>query len=299
MRPPRQPLPRLKEVAGRGGAIVLTRRGCDKRSPAEAAKMDADPQELLEQGFVILRRAVSGGELARMRESCERLLDRQKETWRRERQPGDPPGGEWELAGQPRVSIDKVVDESTAHVVDFCLGETTMGVSRRLMGAPVACPGMLAMLCSPPVGMGRTRWHRDITPPSLAPLCGLQQDMLANGPALLQWNVALYDDDVLWVVPGSHRRRNTGAENAQWRFRRLGADAGKHPGRARGRRRRRLQQHDPALGQQLHSPAAPHPPPRVPLLRKPHLPLLRRARLGPRVRRPALPGVAEAVRALR
>ena len=180
--------------------------------------MDPHPQELLDQGFVILRGVVPGGELPNMRESCERLLERQKEIWRRERQPGDPPGGEWELARQPRVSIDKVVDESTAHVVDFCLGEATMGASRRLMGAPVASPGMLAMLCSPPIGMGRTRWHRDITPPSLAPLCGLQQDMLANGPALVQWNVALYDDDVLWVVPGSHRRPNTEAENAQWRF---------------------------------------------------------------------------------
>ena len=114
--------------------------------------MDIDRQELLEQGFVILRGVVPGGELSRMRESCERLLERQKEIWRQERNPGDPPGGEWELAKQPRVSIDKVVDESTAHVVDFCLGETTMGVSRQLLGAPAASPGMLAMLCSPRSG---------------------------------------------------------------------------------------------------------------------------------------------------
>ena len=88
--------------------------------------MDPDPQELLEQGFVILRGTVPGNELSRMRDSCERLLERQKEIWKRERRPGDPPGGEWELARQPRVSIDKAVDESTAHVVDFCLGETTV-----------------------------------------------------------------------------------------------------------------------------------------------------------------------------
>ena len=180
--------------------------------------MNVDPQELLERGYVILRGVVPPSELERMRASCERLLERQKEVWRQERNPGDPPAGEWQLAKQPRVMMNTVVDESTAHVIDFCLGETTMGLSQQLLGAPVACPGMLAMLCSPPIGMGRTRWHRDITPPSLAPLCGLQQDMLANGPALIQWNVALYDDDVLWVVPGSHRRRNTQAENAQWYF---------------------------------------------------------------------------------
>ena len=29
----------------------------------------------------------------------------------------------------------------------------------------------------------------------------------------MQWNIALYDDNVLWVVPGSHRRLNTDVEN--------------------------------------------------------------------------------------
>lgn len=180
--------------------------------------VNVDQQELVENGFVIVRGAVPADQLARMRASCEQMLQRQKEIWRRERGPHDPPCGEWELAKQPRVHMPSVVDESTAHVIDFCLGPSTMGVSQQLLGAPIACPGMLAMLCSPPIGMGRTRWHRDITPPSLAPLCGLQQDFLDNGPALVQWNVALYDDDVLWVVPGSHRRRNTEAENAQWYF---------------------------------------------------------------------------------
>jgi len=32
---------------------------------------------------------------------------------------------------------------------------------------------------------------------------------------VIQWNVPLYDDSVLWVVPGSHRRPNTQAENKQ------------------------------------------------------------------------------------
>ena len=36
--------------------------------------------------------------------------------------------------------------------------------------------------------------------------------MLANAPGYVQWNIPLYDDDVLWVVPGSHRRANTAEE---------------------------------------------------------------------------------------
>ncbi|MCZ6677873.1 MAG: hypothetical protein O7E52_11555, partial [Candidatus Poribacteria bacterium] len=31
----------------------------------------------------------------------------------------------------------------------------------------------------------------------------------------LQWNIPLYDDDVFWAIPGSHRRLNTDAENQQ------------------------------------------------------------------------------------
>jgi hypothetical protein len=31
----------------------------------------------------------------------------------------------------------------------------------------------------------------------------------------MHWNVALYDDEVLWVVPGSHLRPNTDEENRQ------------------------------------------------------------------------------------
>ena len=39
--------------------------------------------------------------------------------------------------------------------------------------------------------------------------------MLANGPGSVQWNIPLYDDDVLWIVPGSHRRLNTARENQE------------------------------------------------------------------------------------
>ena len=62
---------------------------------------------------------------------------------------------------------------------------------------------------------GPSGWHRDIEPNRDGPLSGLQADMAANGVGTVQWNIALYDDDVLWIVPGSHRRRNTDAEIAR------------------------------------------------------------------------------------
>ena len=36
-----------------------------------------------------------------------------------------------------------------------------------------------------------------------------------GGARYVQWNMALYDDEVLWVVPYSHNRLNTAKENAQ------------------------------------------------------------------------------------
>jgi len=48
-----------------------------------------------------------------------------------------------------------------------------------------------------------------MSPPNEGPSQGLQEDFMANGPAVLQMNIAVYDDKVLWVVPGSHKRPNT------------------------------------------------------------------------------------------
>ena len=45
----------------------------------------------------------------------------------------------------------------------------------------------------------------------MAPLSSLQNDLLANLPGSVQWNIALYPDSVLWVSPASHRRPDTGA----------------------------------------------------------------------------------------
>jgi ectoine hydroxylase-related dioxygenase (phytanoyl-CoA dioxygenase family) len=41
------------------------------------------------------------------------------------------------------------------------------------------------------------------------------EDILSGGARYIQWNMALYDDEVLFVVPGSHVCPNTAEENAQ------------------------------------------------------------------------------------
>ena len=71
-------------------------------------------------------------------------------------------------------------------------------------------------MCSPvrDHGTGGHRgWHRDLYPPFSAPVQAYAEDILENGPRYVQWNIPLYDDDVLWVMPGSHNRLNTAEEN--------------------------------------------------------------------------------------
>ena len=177
--------------------------------------MQVDQQQFLDDGYVIIRECIPADMLDQLRASFETLVERQKAIWASEAGPGDPPGGHWETSGQPRLWYDQVVDEDTADTIDFTLHESTMGVARRLMRCEDAATVCFFLMCSPVRDHGPASWHRDIHPVDQAPLTGLQRDLLENAPGGIQWNVPLYDDSVLWVVPGSHRRPNTQAENEQ------------------------------------------------------------------------------------
>ena len=177
--------------------------------------MKVDPQQFIENGYVIVRDCVPPGQLDELRDSFEVLVDRQRAIWRREREPNDPPGGVWDTHKQPRVIFDTVVDEPTSNTIEFCLHENTMGVARQLMRAPDVGVRQMAIMCNPVSDHGPWRWHRDASPVKNPPVEGLAMDMIENGPGYVQWNIPLYDDNVLWVVPGSHRRANTKEEELQ------------------------------------------------------------------------------------
>jgi len=176
--------------------------------------MKVSRDQLLEDGYLILREVIPPAQLDGLRANVETLIDRQRVIWARNRKPEDPPGGLWETHKQPRVMFDQVVDPATSDVIDFFRHENTLGVSEQLVRGREAAPIVLWVMCSPPArDYGPDVWHRDIGPHKEPPLRGLQSDLLENGPGVVQWNVPLYDDDVLWVVPGSHRRVNSEEEN--------------------------------------------------------------------------------------
>ena len=179
--------------------------------------MEIDRKQFMEQGYLVLREIIPPERLEQLRADFETLVDRQRRVWAQERGPDDPPGGAWDTLPQPRLSpYNLLIDEETASTVEVWLQENTLGVSRQLFSEPeaVGMAGMMLM-CSPVRDHGPARWHRDVHPIDMAPLSGLQNDLLENGPKYLQWNIPLYDDDVLWVVPGSHRRVNTETEDRE------------------------------------------------------------------------------------
>ncbi|MCC7264590.1 MAG: phytanoyl-CoA dioxygenase family protein [Candidatus Latescibacteria bacterium] len=177
--------------------------------------MEVDPQFFRQHGYVVLRNVVPPAQLAGLRDCFETLVDKQRQVWAQRRGPNDPPGGVWETSAQPRLLFNEVIDTPTAAAADFCLHDHTLGVSRRLMGTPEAALTAMFLMCNPVRDHGPAAWHRDVGPGHPAPIDGLTEYIRLFGPAYVQWNIALWEDSVLWVVPGSHLRRNTEAEARQ------------------------------------------------------------------------------------
>ena len=180
--------------------------------------MKVDRDRFLEEGYLILRNVIPPDRLEALRESHELMVDRQRVIWAQNRGPDDPPGGAWETAGQPRLHLQgmrKQIDERTVETLELWQHENLQGVSSELMGVEDAGVTEMMMMCNPVSDRGPARWHRDYHPLNWAPVEGYADDIIENGPRYVQWNIPLYDDDVLWVVPGSHSRITTKEEDEQ------------------------------------------------------------------------------------
>jgi hypothetical protein len=180
--------------------------------------MQLNRDQFLAEGYLILRGVVPPDRLESLRAESEEMVELQRAIWAAERGVDDPPGGAWETSAQPRLQLSRtpeLVDEQTAGFAEFWLHENTLGVSSELLAMPHAANTEMMMMCSPVSDRGPAAWHRDIHPFDTAPLQGYLDDIAENGPRYVQWNIPLYDDDVLWVVPGSHLRLNTEEEQRQ------------------------------------------------------------------------------------
>ena len=180
--------------------------------------MKLNRDEFLETGYLIVKEAVPRDKLERVRQAYETLVDHQRENWKAERAENDPPGGVWETAPQPRLQLSRQplvnqIDQETAPAVEVWLEENIHGVSTELLDVADGTGTEMMMMCNPIRDHGPAKWHRDHHPIDTAPLQGYIDDILEGGPRYVQWNIPLYDDSVLWVIPGSHLRLNTPEEN--------------------------------------------------------------------------------------
>lgn len=180
--------------------------------------MKLNRDEFLATGYLIVEKAVPRDKLDRVRQAYETLVNRQRENWKAERTENDPLGGVWETAPQPRLQLSRPplvsqIDRETAPAVEVWLEENIHGVSTELLGIADGAVTEMMMMCNPVRDRGPAKWHRDLHPIDTAPLQGYIDDIREGGPRYVQWNIPLYDDSVLWVVPGSHLRLNTPEEN--------------------------------------------------------------------------------------
>ena len=182
---------------------------------SEKYVMQIDRKKFTEEGYNILSNVVPPNQLESLRHNIEHMVNQRKEISAQQRTPHEPEGGSWQASAQPRLQFDADCDTSSSAAIEFLLHENTLGVSKRLIKAKHVVPHQFSCLCSGSYDAGPMRWHRDIGPGEPAPLRGMISNMEHHGPSYLQWNIALYDDNVLWIVPGSHRQTNTDQVNHQ------------------------------------------------------------------------------------
>jgi len=177
--------------------------------------MENKRAQLQSNGYVILRQVVAPEQLDQLRSDIETVVKGQRVS--------DPA---WDTTSQPRASIVNHVNVDTLGAFEFVLHKHTYGVSARLLDRPqnAVAATSAEVLCNPEFtpdnpqrpgqgwGTDPRNWHRDVRPDRDGPLDALLEDQIANGPGYLQWNIALYEDSILYVVPGSHRRLTTQAE---------------------------------------------------------------------------------------
>eukprot|EP01043_Picozoa_sp_COSAG02_P062122 COSAG02_NODE_8494_length_2550_cov_2.567523_2_plen_436_part_00 len=168
-----------------------------------------DRECLLRDGFVILRGVIPQHLLDELRVAHDRLVETQARLT-----------GVTSADVGRTVIVDELaasIDESTAACVEYWTHESFHVVSSKLLGVEDAAVADMHMLCGEEKPLEEQSvgiWHRDFYPQRCAPLDSYANDIKETGPRYIQWNLSLYDDEVLWVVPGSHVRRASTEEDA-------------------------------------------------------------------------------------
>ncbi|KAF2457108.1 phytanoyl-CoA dioxygenase [Lineolata rhizophorae] len=173
--------------------------------------------ELSTNGFVRIPSALSSDQIESLRDACStatsraragnwphiRTLPKQFPPW-----PSDANGGIWGV--QHLLHPDQPGNDVFA---SSYFGDTVMGPAKRILGCDDEDMVMeLYNLLVRPERDFELRWHRDDIPASASP----EEEMkrLSKPAWHAQWNLALFEDSSLVVVPGSHKRPRAEVERS-------------------------------------------------------------------------------------
>ena len=88
--------------------------------------MQVNPQQLLDDGFIILRQVVPPEQLDSLRASYETIVERQHRIWAGELDWDERVAMDYK-SKQPRIVLSAVVDAATADTVEFNLHDAHAG----------------------------------------------------------------------------------------------------------------------------------------------------------------------------
>ncbi|KAL8912460.1 MAG: hypothetical protein Q9171_002553 [Xanthocarpia ochracea] len=178
--------------------------------------MALDPKATIAvQGFVVLPAVLNPTQISCLRSTCDnirslaesgewphlRTLPKQFPPWS-----SDPSNGIWGIQHllHPDMPFQNLFSASY-------FNDTIIHTVKQLLDCEEDDLVMeLYNLLVRPTRDFELRWHRDDIPPSASVE---EEEKRLQEPAWhAQWNLALYDDDSLIVVPGSHKRARTGQE---------------------------------------------------------------------------------------
>ena len=172
----------------------------------------------LNDGYVILPDVISADRLQSLRDAYDLIIDRARQQ-----------DANWYTTATARTSVVPYLDKETLSTLEFALHDNTFAVNAQVLRRNVEDVALSAVsvLCNPEFeptetptsgqswGTDPRNWHRDIRPDHDGPFGALLADEQANGPHYAQWNIALYDDSIFHLIPGSHRRFTSPEEMAQ------------------------------------------------------------------------------------
>ncbi|TLD28492.1 hypothetical protein PspLS_03641 [Pyricularia sp. CBS 133598] len=183
-------------------------------------------ESLERDGFVVIPQALGSEQLAKLREAASeverlaraggwphiRTVGKQFPPW--PSKPNDEEGGIWGVQSLLHPDMP-----GRDEFVRLYFSETILGPARELMGESggQGCSDedlvmeLLNMLVRPGKAF-ELRWHRD----DIGPDATDEEELwrLSEPAWHAQWNLALWDDDSLILVPGSHARARTPRERS-------------------------------------------------------------------------------------